>query len=110
MPIVYRLNILIFWFTNHVHALSFNGLHVNNSVEILKPRLKNCLCALSLSGLPFKPHLPPVSTNAERKERTHFHQRVGPYREGFKIRSMQDAITHQWTFTDRKCHSDPDEH
>ena len=43
-PIVYRLNVLIFWFTNHVHTLSFNGLHVNNSVE---------------SGLPCKPHMLP---------------------------------------------------
>lgn len=71
-PIVYRLNFLIFWFTNHVYPLSFNGLHVNNSVEILKTRLKTCLCALLLSGLPFKSNLPPVPANAERKERAHF--------------------------------------
>ena len=75
---VYAVTFLIFWLTNYVRPLSFNALHVNNSVEILKTRLKNCLCALSLSGLPFKPHLPPVPNNAERKRANTFHQRVGP--------------------------------
>ena len=52
-PIIYRLNFLIFWLTNCARPLSFNSLHVNNSVEILETRLKNYLCALALNGLPF---------------------------------------------------------
>lgn len=66
--IVYRLISLIFWSTNYVHPLSFNGLHVNNSVYILRTRLKNCLRALPLNGLPFKRTYRPVPVNAEPKE------------------------------------------
>ena len=55
---LYAVTFLIFWLTNYVHPLSVNALHVNNSVDILKTRLKNCLCALSLNGLPFKSRLP----------------------------------------------------
>jgi hypothetical protein len=74
---VYALIFLIFWLTNYVHPLSFKALHVNNSRDVLKSRLKNCLCALSLNGLPFKSRVTfLVPVNAERKERIHFHQRV----------------------------------
>jgi len=75
---LYAVTFLIFWFTNIVHPLSFNALHVNNSVDILKTRLKNCLCALSLNGLPFKSRFTLlVPVNAERKERIHFISECG---------------------------------
>jgi len=66
-------------------SLSFNDLHVNNSVEILETRLKNYLCALALNGLPFKSQLAPIQPTPTGKSEHIFINECGPSAEGFKL-------------------------
>jgi hypothetical protein len=68
------------------YSLSFNALHVNNLVDFFKTRLKTCLCALSLSGLPFKSHLTPQSSQRQAERvNPHFIGECGPWADDFKI-------------------------
>jgi hypothetical protein len=48
-----RFNFVDFLVIKLRYPLSFNALHINNSVDFPETRLKTCLGALYLSGLPF---------------------------------------------------------
>jgi hypothetical protein len=86
----FYINGLRFYFSDFLviklrYSLSFNALHVNNLVNILKTRLKTCL-DLSLSGLLFKSRLAsPFQPTPSSKSETHFISKCGPWADDFKI-------------------------